>query len=193
MQNLTERYYQLCSNAKFRNLLQKVIQDPQTETVDYLMSKIPVTNYYTSLSNDDAGYVRRDTINWLNRVMFEVLPGEASPLSEHAKIWLWENHTRLEKVLIVSMIMESLNLQLTFGAVPTITDIPQPLVRLPVLISEMRRSVFPQMKENYEKLVSTLPVNYIRLYCNITRPQTVPVDGKGKEEMESVGNENINL
>ena len=184
MQNLTERYYQLCGNENFRNILKRVVQDAQSETVDYLMSKIPVTTYYTSLKEEDAQYLRRDTISWLNRVMFDVL---AEPNSEQVTMWLWENHTRLEKVLIVSMIMESLNLQLNLGAVPTVSDIPQPLVRLPVLISKLRANVFPQMKREYEQLVSSLPTNYVRLYCTPNNTRVQPQEeGKGKEELVSL-------
>lgn len=177
MQNLTERYYQLCSNAHFRALLQRVVHEPSGQG-DYLMSKIPVTNYYTGLSREEATYTRRDTLNWLNRVMYEVI--ENHGVTERVKIWMWENHGIVDKVLTMSMIMESLHLQDTSGMVPSTANIPYVLVKLPVLIADFRRTVFSQMEESTKTLISTLPPNYIRLFCPVDRQDRQ--DQKGKEE-----------
>jgi hypothetical protein len=63
-------------------------------------------------------------------------------------------HTRLEKLLVVSMILEGDNLR-TFGATPTTTDIPQALIGLYEILL-VKRSIFPALRRQYAERVHRL-------------------------------------
>jgi len=76
-----------------------VSQDPQNESIDLLASQISVTKQAELIS--DKGEARRQIIGWLNQLYFTQLE-TSFPL-------------QLQKLLVVSMVLEGNNLR-SFGA-----------------------------------------------------------------------------
>lgn len=115
-------------NEDIRMYLKTVAQDPQNETIDYAQTKKAVDA--AAFLASDAFTARLTLITHLNNIFF-VLHAirEENKYEETAKAWLWENHTRLNKMVAAAMVLEGNNLR-GFGAKPERSDIPQSLVRL---------------------------------------------------------------
>jgi hypothetical protein len=170
--SLISDYGIMLNTTMLRSLLTSVDQDPKNETVNLEKSKITVRKKIEAIpstSVDTYEKTRRDVISWLNRVWFVSIAAGSDRADEASRElfrrFMWENHTRLQKVFIVSMIMEGRNLK-SMGGVPEKADIPQSLVYLPLLIAEMRKAIFPQMEKQFEAEVSKLEEVYVSLYCD---------------------------
>lgn len=152
----------LMANGKVRALMASVVQDPQNETVNMSASKATVTAAdKLNQENGDGGAARREIIGWLNTLYFTLVSSkkkkEIFPLE-----WWWEMHTRIQKLLIVSMVLEGNNLR-SFGCVPKKSDIPQCLVKLQSTLEQKRKN-FHSLKLQFLECVETLDSNYITLY-----------------------------
>lgn len=116
---------ELMGHEKVRNLVRSVAQDPQNETVDLLKSAQTVR----AVPLEDGGAARRAIVAWLNDVFFS-----NKDLPDY---WWFEMHTRIRKLLVVSMVLEGDNLR-SFGVEkPDVTDIPQCLVYLWAKLDEL--------------------------------------------------------
>lgn len=132
-----------------RALARAVTQDPQTETVDFVTSRGSVRVMANSLN--DEGSARRAIIAWLNAVYFSDVDGPPGlPMA-----WWWEMHTRIQKLLVISMILEGDNLR-SFGAQPEIFDIPQCLIYLADKITQLRKTRFPLLKTTFESTIQAM-------------------------------------
>jgi hypothetical protein len=194
MKGLVSSYTELVAQLEVRSLLRSVVQDPQTETVNYAASMKPITETYIILGTDVRTRVRTGIIGFLNEVMYELYPlfeinqsirEEERQTGQSAykintnytahNLWLWENHTRLTKFLVVSMILESLNLS-SFGVLtPNWDDIPQALIRIPEMLTYARQYIFPLLRANYADTVRAIAKgpfgeDYLSLYTS-KRPQ----------------------
>ncbi len=119
-------------NEDVRTYLKAVAQDPQNETINYTNTKQAVWQ----MNVTDEFTARLTLITNLNNIFFLLQAiREEAKFVETAKVWLWENHTRLLKMIAVSMVLEGYNLR-SFGAIPELSDIPQSLVVLHGLILE---------------------------------------------------------
>lgn len=161
---LIEEYNtKLMSNGNVRSLVKAVKQDPQNETVNLIDSLQPVRAVASKL--DDYGEARRAIIGWLNKLFFSSLDNPIPSL-----FW-YEMHTRIQKLLIVSMILEGDNLR-SFGAVPERSDIPQCLVFLQQHLLKQRQSDFNDAKQKFETAIKELHNDeefgnwYLTLYTN---------------------------
>lgn len=167
LDGLITKQNELVSNSDVRSLMKAVCQDPQLETIDYKKSVEKVSTIYYHPSMDNRTQARIDIMSFLNHVFFSF--HDFHPIRDWNTpqgTWLWENHTRLSKLLVVSMILESKNL-ISFGATPKWDDIPQALTHLFNIIHEMRTTYFPQLKEQYKakvKLTAVLCPDYLDLY-----------------------------
>lgn len=101
---------------------------------------------------DDA---RRAIIGYLNDVHFT---SEALP-----DAWWFEMHTRLQKLCVVSAVLEGLNLR-SFGATPEASDIPQALVGVMLKIIQVRAELLSQLRALHLQRVKELPVDYVECY-----------------------------
>ncbi len=113
-------------SADVRTYLKEVAQDPQNETIDYAKTKEGVEEVQV----EDAFTARLTLITNLNTIFFvlhTILEDGKHKATGDA--WLWENHTRLNKMVAAAMVLEGNNLR-SFGAKPELSDIPQSLVRL---------------------------------------------------------------
>lgn len=145
----------LMADGNVRNLARAVTQDPQNETVDMIKSAETVRRAVV----DDGGVARRKIIAWLNSVFFslEMLPIE----------WWFEMSTRIQKLLIVSMILEGDNLR-SFGAIPQTSDIPQCLTVIWIDLDQVR-SRLSALRNEYAKRIKHVCTteegkNYVNLY-----------------------------
>lgn len=167
MEGLIAAYTELVALGEVRSLLRAVNQDPQNETVNFRASLLPVLETYKGLADDNTRTrARAGIIGFLNRVMYVTYGVKIDPASGLA-IWLWENHTRLTKFLVVSIILEGYNLR-SFGVTKVErNDIPQALIRVKLVIDQCRANVFEQVKKNYEAetaKVEEKEPEFVRLY-----------------------------
>lgn len=141
----------LMSSDTVRMLVRSVAQDPQNETVNYAKSKFTVTKQVADMNQSSVQQARRAIIGWLNAVYFSNLD---QPFNVR---WWWEMHTRIQKLLVVSMVLEGDNLR-SFGpdVTPMWNDIPQALVELYLLIDEKRKDVFPLLARQYAELLTVV-------------------------------------
>jgi len=142
------------SNPTVRDLVASVSQDAQNETIDLVESFDSVTRKAAEIP--DTGEARRQIIGWLNQVYFTQL------ILSLPTEWWWEMHTRIQKLIVVSMVIEGANLR-SFGAVPQIDDIPQCLIELPTVLKNMRWK-FPSLRKRYLEMAEELESDYLRLY-----------------------------
>jgi len=153
----------LMSDANVRLLVKSVAQDPQNETVDVKKTGIYVKRAANEIG--DGGKARRRIIGWLNDLFF------TSKEQEIPSCWWWEMHTRIQKLLLVAMVLEGENLR-SFGAVPETTDIPQCLIGLQLELERQREAHFSLLKTAFQKDVQTLQkdagfgAEYIDLYIS---------------------------
>lgn len=142
--NLIDVYNnELMSLANVRSLMGAVPQNPQDETIDMEAARFALKEHLDNLGGvQTLGEERRAIIAFLNKLYFSSLevniPGS----------WYWEMHTRLQKLLVVSMVLEGCNLR-SFG-VETLerSDIPQCLVRIFTLL-RTKRQAFETLRKHY--------------------------------------------
>lgn len=147
----------LLSDSRIRKLLSTVVQNATDETQDNIASRAALVK----LVNEDTteqylNEPRRKIISWLNQCQFQTLT---------SKFW-FEMHTRMAKILTVSIVLESLNLR-SFGVEhPEKSDIPTAIVRL---YSSMRYYVETGLEKDradYLKLVNSKSFKeFTDLYC----------------------------
>lgn len=109
----------LMSDSRVRKLMKTIVQDPTTETQDNNASKAALLE----LLRDDASYLgepRRAIIAWLNECYYSVLT---------RKFW-FEMHTRMHKILTVSIVLEGQNLRKFGVEKPKKSDIPTAITHL---------------------------------------------------------------
>ncbi len=141
---LNKAIVKIQSNTDIRSYLRAVAQDPQNETIDYAKTKQAVET--AGIGNPFTA--RLTLIANLNSIFFQLLAVYENGTHEKtADTWLWENHTHLNKMVAVAMVLEGNNLR-SFGATPVRLDIPQSLVYLNTWIRE-KEHVFQHLKKNY--------------------------------------------
>jgi hypothetical protein len=151
--SLLRRYNtELMSSRSVRQLMSSVSQDAQNETISYRESMVSVRNAVQLIGPDSVGEARRSIIGYINDVYFT----QNNTLSDE---WWFEMHTRLQKLCVVSMILEGDNLR-SFGAIPQNDDIPQALVGVFSIILE-KRKLFPMLRQTYSE-----KVNALREHCS---------------------------
>lgn len=132
----------LMADANVRNLVRAVAQDPQNETVDLVASAKTVRKEVP----EDGGAARRRIIGWLNSVWFS--------MKKLSNYWWFEMHTRIRKLLVVSMVLEGDNLR-SFGATPDASDIPQCLIHIWAKLDELAEE-FKALRSIYADQVNTM-------------------------------------
>jgi len=172
MDGLISAYTTLISNATVRLLLKSVHQDAQLETINHTLSKETILAVYNSIETvDQKTTARLLIIGFLNQAMYAIYPKYPgrTDVFDPANIWLWENHTRLSKLLAVSMVLESENLK-SFGvAEPDWSDIPQALIKIAICIRYAKNNVFKDMGVQHKGEVGVLELcdpTYVSLYTN---------------------------
>jgi hypothetical protein len=111
----------LQSNAEVRRLLSLVVQDAQNETIDLEESAKKVVERPMKLDTKLALFELRSFL----QLVYFWLEYEAADMGE---AFLYENHTRLQKMLVVAKLLDHVNLQ-SFGTPdspvhPMPSDIP---------------------------------------------------------------------
>lgn len=172
MEGLISAYTSLVSNPNVRNLLKNVVQDAQLETIDHVSSNQSILNAFSSIvEHNERTIVRLSIIGFLNQVMYVVYANYETRLNltDPINIWIWENHTRLSKFLAVSMVLESSNLK-SFGVIePEWSDIPQALIKIPIVIKYAKKRIFSEMSTQHlseVRLLEEQDVDYLNLYTN---------------------------
>lgn len=153
-------YEELMESGKVRKLLKEVVQDAQQETIDL----IETAKHFRSIAaacEDFGGEVnepRLKIISFLNKVHAIMYS-----LSETS---LYENHTRLRKIIAASVALESLNLRLVLGATPTADDIPQAHVYITVFLDQFdaakAKERFVRAREKCPKIVEAYTIHAVR-------------------------------
>lgn len=161
--DLIGEYNVMMSETCLPDLFRAVAQDAQDETVDLEASVAPVGEAAAKMNTDVA---RRRLVAWLNAAW--LCTDDDSSAAEGNRVtlvglFMWEMHTRIQKALIVSMILEGRNLK-SFGAKPDATDIPQCLVSLWLRVDYYREHKFAKLKEVHERYLKQLPPSYVALY-----------------------------
>lgn len=151
------RYYNvdLMSFEVVRKLMASVTQNAQDETVSFVDSMESVRKAMNQMGPESTGHARRQIIGYLNDVYF-------TPQDQISDEWWFEMHTRLQKLCIVSMILEGDNLR-SFGVVPNECDIPQALVGIYTILIQ-KRNTFPQLRETHLHKVCALPNEFVVCY-----------------------------
>ena len=119
---------EILESATVCNLLFRVSQDPIRETVD--MAKTLEEFAFVSMHDPAVQQARRLILGWLSLVCF------GGDLTN--EFW-FEMHTRMEKLITVSSILEARNLH-NMGGIPDATDIPTALVKLHAQLREYRKN-----------------------------------------------------
>ena len=168
--DLAKRQADVVSNGAVRTLMRAVAQDAQNETIDYKKSAQPILQAYNG--NTEARIMIMSFLNSVFVVFHDF--DSVKDASSIYSTWLWENHTRLMKLLTISMVLESANLR-SFGpdVRPKWDDIPQALVHLFLVIKKARADIFPFLKQQYEDKVKRIvecDLDYIDLYTS-DRPE----------------------
>lgn len=144
----------LMSDSLIRSLMSSVAQDAQNETISFAESVPRLRKIVSETSRDTLQTARRSIIGYLNDVYFT---SRAVPLE-----WWFEMHTRLQKLCVVSMVLEGLNLR-SFGAKPEESDIPQALVGIMLKVLEIQPQL-PRLRRQHLEAVKQLPSDYVNCY-----------------------------
>lgn len=148
---------ELQSNAEVRRLLSLVVQDAQNETVDLRASATSVVEkpmrMPTKLALIAIRNYLQDVFNWMS-------VARGTPM---AKAFLYENHTRLQKLLVVAKLLDHANLQ-SFGTpekpvLPMTSDIPT-YARLWSIILDFRRQDLEALHAENQAALSQLPDDF---------------------------------
>lgn len=172
--DLSAQLAQLQSNPNVRTLMRSVAQDAQNETISFDDSKERILEEFKKMDPptrisiisflNNVHYCTLDFREYKNRVTYEI-PGF---------VWLFENHTRLTKLLTVSMCLESANLR-SFGADPKYDDIPQSLIHIPLVI-RFARTEFDHHRKRFKYDVEDVSISrgfgesYLNLYTTDRPP-----------------------
>jgi len=151
----------LMSMEKVRSLMRAVPQDAQEEAIDLELAQEAMPSEIAKMGGVSAlGAERRAIIAWLNTVYFSDQQ-EAFPSA-----WWWEMHTRICKLLVVSMCLEGANLR-SFGVEKVeCSDIPQCLLYLHQKISH-EEADFEALSLRYKTLGTAMQKDhplYMKLY-----------------------------
>lgn len=141
----------LMANDDIRMLMASLIQDPESEQLDETKSKIAIKNIVT---NNMAllGTPRRAIIGWLNECNFADLTD---------KFW-FEMHTRMHKILTVSIVLEGMNLK---KMDPQSSDIPTAITYLYTMMWRYRKYRHALDLAHYAMITSSPPMNeFAQLY-----------------------------
>jgi hypothetical protein len=160
----------LMSENDIRLLVKSVSQDPQNETVDFEKSKLTVREASRKIFLQEGGpalvgSARRKIIGWLNSVYFTDKHLTKDGRTGLPVEWWWEMHTRIQKLLVVSMILEGDNLR-SFGVTVQLDDIPQALIGIYEKMCELRKVQFPALKAAYLLRVMNMDPTYVELYLD---------------------------
>lgn len=137
---------QLMKDDFVRYLCSQVPQNAALETIELEKCQDAVRNAILADSKQSP-VARRAIMAWLNRVYW---CHNEKPLPIK---WWWEMHTRIHKLLVISMVLEGDNLR-SFGVEKVeVSDIPQALFFIMKCISEYRFETFPQLKKTYENSI----------------------------------------
>lgn len=153
---LLRRYnVELMSFESVRKLMASVAQNAQEETVSFINSMTTVRKAIDQIGLESTSQARRHIIGYLNDVYF-------TPEDQISDEWWFEMHTRLQKLCIVSMILEGDNLR-SFGVIPNESDIPQALVGIYTILVQ-KRSTFPLLRDLHLRRVQALPSEFVDCY-----------------------------
>jgi uncharacterized membrane protein YqjE len=111
------------SDNEVGEILRRVAQNPQDETVDVKETRVNMIKYITEKGGiSNLKNPRMKIIGVLNKIFYVM--GIQDMI-----VWLYENQTRLKKMISASLVLEGENLR-SFGAKPQASDIPQSLLAL---------------------------------------------------------------
>lgn len=166
---------ELTGHSEVQCLMRMVPQNASAETID-MTSHLHASDVYGAVGSA-KGYPPKDwdgsgdsfrimirPVRILLLGFFESLFYYALQLPEH---WWFENQTRIDKLLYVSLTLESMNLCSFDGnPVPEDTDIPSLLVGVTYVLKVYRNEVFPKMLENHKKICKEFIPEYASIYTS---------------------------
>ena len=153
---LQQELTDMSKNATFRELLGQVVQNAQDETIDYAASADSIEFHARKIPHQE---MRRSIIAYLHKFAY-LMP---TINADHTHLWsvfMFENHTRLQKLCALALICEMRNLA-SFGkpnapVVPQLSDIPQPIVYLEHQLHLFQSTNLEQMRQKYAIQTSEL-------------------------------------
>lgn len=149
---------ELQSNAEVRRLLSLVPQDAQNETIDLAAAPSAVLDKGpTKIETKLALIAMR---KFLQNVFYFMV---GSGGTELANAFLYENHTRLQKLLVVAKLHDHANLQ-SFGTPeepvwPMTSDMPT-YTRLWTIIHDFRLYTLADMHERNDEELAVMPEDF---------------------------------
>jgi hypothetical protein len=144
----------LMANDDIRMLMASLTQDPESEQLDEMKSKIAIENIVTK-NMALLGTPRRAIIGWLNECNFADLTN---------KFW-FEMHMRMHKILTVSIVLEGMNLKKMGVKNPQSSDIPTAITYLYTMMCNYRKYHHALELAHYAMITSSPPMNeFAQLY-----------------------------
>lgn len=148
--SIQDKLTALSSNATVRQLLSQVTQDAQNETLSTASSEISVKFNVIYREHQEA---RREILSVLNSLMYLLLTEDRFE-DLYIRTFLFENHTRLQKLLVLARICEHSNLA-SFGTpeapvVPQLSDVPQCIVVLSNRLEQFKAKILAKKRKFYE-------------------------------------------
>jgi len=147
-----------------------VPQNATTETLDFTdveKNREAFSSMFSEPSEPttDRGVFIRNLIRPIRMRLMEFFTGMfLRGLGDIPTVWWFENGTRLDKLLWISLTLESINLSTLDGnPTPTSEDIPQPLVATACALKLMRKK-FPEMKKQHKELCESFIPEYASVY-----------------------------
>ncbi len=170
----------LQADAEVRRLLSLVAQNPQDETIDLEASAASVVEKPMSLPTKLALFSIR---KFLLGVLYWTVSAPDSPLS---RTFLYENHTRLQKLLVVAKLLDHVNLQ-SFGTAdepvyPMVSDIPL-YGRLWTRLASFRQQALLQMHQENKEELQRMPEDF-RYLCPVD--DRAAFRARGERELASM-------
>ena len=155
VRTVNKEWNTLMSYDAIRGLMSVVPQNADNETLDLASSRSAIEGFITNecMKVEILGEPRREIITFFNNLYFsglDILP----------ETWWWENRYRFKKLLAVSLALEGINLA-SFGATPTIMDIPQSLVNIASFIKWLDVS---SLETDHKRLCTYIIPEYASVY-----------------------------
>lgn len=155
------------SSEYARALLRNVAQDVQTETFDLVASRAKLQSVVSMPLTELANSVRIALVQFLELVaiflqLHPLKPIDSTAADDVCAQWLYENHTRLIKYVVLAKYLEYVNLA-SMGAKPMLSDIPQWAITIWAHIAEFRRHVKSRMEREYTAKLAAAEQNFLLL------------------------------
>lgn len=164
------RHYntRLMAHESVRALVVSVRVVGSGDAIDYGASVRTVRAAAHGLTGADLVEARHEIMGYLSDVYFTSIHDTID------ESWWWEMHVRLEKLLVVSMILEGDHVRSTGVSNPDARHIPQALVGLYERIRNLKRDTFPALRERFARRTEALlrdAASAPFMQCYTVRPQ----------------------